>query len=404
MSIDDVWRYEMGFFRIRHMTSLLISAGMLALAAAPGCHRPEVVAPLRLADLQRVDPAKAAKDAKGEALWYDAQQLAVEGKGWTDVEKFYHRLPAKAKGVVPDAVWGLSTNSAGLCVRFVTDADRISARWTVTSKSLAMPHMPATGVSGLDLYVRHQGKWHWVGAGRPANSPTNEAALVEGMPAGVHEYLLYLPLYNGVESLEIGLAPSATLAQPPPRPAASAKPVLVYGTSIAQGGCASRPGMAHVAILGRMLDRPTINLGFSGNGKMEPALADLLCEVDAAVYVLDCLPNMTTPMVTERVVPFVEKLRKAHPGTPIVLVENELYENAVVLPNLSASLAEKNEALRKAYQQLKSKGIGGLTYVSGVGLLGGDGEGAVDGVHPTDLGFLRIAEAEAPVLRSVLKQ
>jgi len=162
--------------------------------------------------------------------------------------------------------------------------------------------------------------------------------------------------------------------------------------------------MAHVAILGRMLDCPTINLGFSGHGKMEPAMADLLCEVDAAVYVLDCLPNMTTPMVTERVVPFVETLRKARPNTPIVLVENEVYENAAVLPNVAASLAEKNGALRKAYEQLKAKGVRGLAYVPCGGLLGSDGEGAVDGVHPTDLGFLRIAQALDPVLRDVLKR
>ncbi|MBP7933977.1 MAG: SGNH/GDSL hydrolase family protein [Phycisphaerae bacterium] len=371
---------------------------------AAGCQQPEAIGPLRLADLQPVDPAKAARDAKGEMLWYDARELVVEGRGWNHTEEFYHRLPAKAKGVVPKSVWGLSTDSAGLCVRFVTDASRIAARWTVTSKSLAMPHMPATGVSGLDLYVRHQGKWRWLGAGRPVNSPTNEVNLVDNVPAGPHEYLLYLPLYNGIKSLEIGVAPSAILSQPPPRPATRSKPILVYGTSIAQGGCASRPGMAHVAILGRMLERPTVNLGFSGSGKMEPAMADLLCEVDAAVYVLDCLPNMTTAMVSERIEPFVETLRKARPHTPIVLVENELYEHAAVLPDVASGLAEKNGALRNAYEQLKAKGVGRLTYVSGDGLLGGDGEGAVDGVHPTDLGFLRIAQALAPVLRGVLEQ
>lgn len=385
----------------RRQWNRLILAGSLAMAAA-GCHGPEGVVPLRLDGLERVDAAKAARDAQGEMLWYDARQLAIEGKGWMDTEQFYHRLPAKAKGVVPDPVWTLGAHSAGLCVRFATDANRIAARWTVTSKSLAMPHMPATGVSGLDLYIRDQGRWHWLGAGRPVSSPTNEATLVDGVPAGVHEFLLYLPLYNGIESLEIGLAPLATLAQPPPRPGTSAKPILVYGTSIAQGGCASRPGMAHVAILGRMLDRPTINLGFSGSGKMELVMADLLGEVDAAVYVLDCLPNMNTEMVTERVEPFVETLRKSRPDTPIVLVENEIYGNACVLPGVAEALEKKNRALRQAYQRLQAKGVGHLTYVPGQGLLGDDGEGTVDGVHPTDLGFQRIAQALVPSLRQAL--
>ena len=101
--------------------------------------------------IEILDPNMAVADPGGEWLWYDAQQLAIEGKGWTDTEAFYHRLPAKAKGVVRDAVWSLSTHSAGICVRFVTNADTIAAKWEVVNPTLAMPHMPATGVSGLDL-------------------------------------------------------------------------------------------------------------------------------------------------------------------------------------------------------------------------------------------------------------
>ncbi len=185
--------------------------------------------------------------------------------------------------------------------------------------------MPATGVSGLDLYVRQpDGTWHWLANGRPAQQ-TNTATLVSGLAPAEREYLLYLPLYNGVSSVELAVPAGKSLAKAPARPADHAKPILFYGTSITQGGCASRPGMVHTAILGRRFDRTAINLGFSGNGKMEPELAGLLAELDPAVYVLDCLPNMKAALVTERVEPFEKTLRAARPTTPIVLVEDRFY-------------------------------------------------------------------------------
>ena len=170
----------------------------------------------------------------------------------------------------------------------------------------ALPHMPATGVSGVDLYAKDKGgRWEFVGNGRPA-AATNTASFA--VPPG-EQYLLYLPLYNGVKSVEIGIPKGRKIAAASPRQ--HRKPIVIYGTSITQGGCASRPGMAWTSIVGRRLDTPVINLGFSGSGKMEPAMADLLAELDPSVYVLDCIWNMSPEQVSERVVPFVEKLRSA---------------------------------------------------------------------------------------------
>ncbi|MBN1345341.1 MAG: SGNH/GDSL hydrolase family protein [Phycisphaerae bacterium] len=358
---------------------------------------------LRLETLQIVEAGKVTEDAKANPRWYDAKLFDFEGKGWADTAEFYHRLPGRAKGVVRDPVWGLSTNTAGLCVRFVTDADKIAARWTVTRKSLAMDHMPATGVSGVDLYVRYEGSWRWIGNGRPKSSPTNTATLADGIPRGVHEYLLYLPLYNGVQSLEIGLPLEAKLAKAPPRPGDRAKPIVYYGTSIAQGGCASRPGMAHPAILGRRLDWHVINLGFSGNGQMEMALCKLMAEIDAAMYVLDCVPNLNAEKVTERTEPFVLALRKARPEAPIVLVENIEYQAGAFLPARREAYESKNKALREAYERLLAKGVKGLYYIPGKPLLGTDGEATVDGTHCSDLGFQRYADGMEPVLRKILE-
>jgi hypothetical protein len=356
---------------------------------------------ISLALLLLVTSSTRAQDA---VSWTDLRDLGIEGKGWTDTKALYDRLPAKAQGKVREAVWNLSRHSAGLCARFVTDAQEIHARWTLTSKNLAMPHMPATGVSGLDLYVKDdKGTWRWLAVGQPREQ-TNNVKLVAGLPAGKREYFLYLPLYNGVSAVEIGVPRGHKLAKAPPRAKGADQPILFYGTSITQGGCASRPGMVHTAILGRWLDRPVVNLGFSGNGRMEPELAHLLAEVDAGVYVLDCLPNMQAKEVAERVEPFVHILRQSRPATPIVLVEDRSYTSAHLLAGPRQRNETSRAALKKAFANLKRAGVANLHYLPGEHLLGDDAEGTVDSSHPTDLGFLRQAEAFAKMLRPLVAE
>ena len=343
-------------------------------------------------------------DPDEKTVWYDTAQLNLEGRGWTQTEAFYDRLPAKAKGVVRDPVWKLSHDSAGMCVRFVTDATSIQARWSVRSENLALVHMPATAVSGLDLYVKTEnGRWRWLSVARPTKYPANSGELVKDLPAGKREYMLYLPLYNGVRSVELGLPKDSTLAKAGPWTSGISKPIVFYGTSITQGGCASRPGMVHTAILGRQLNCPVINLGFSGNGKMEPEMADLLAELDPAVYSLDCLPNMSAAEVTERVEPFVRTLRKAHPKTPILLVEDRSYTDSFLVNSKRQRNLESRAALRAAYERLLAAGTQGLHYLPGEDLLGDDGEGTVDSSHPTDLGFMRQSDAFRPILEKILR-
>ncbi|GIW79235.1 MAG: hypothetical protein KatS3mg105_1042 [Gemmatales bacterium] len=347
--------------------------------------------------------AMPAVAQQGDLVWHDISKLPIEGKGWQKTKAFYDRLPAKAEKMVRSPVWELSRHSSGLCVRFVTDATTIHAHWVLTSQRLAMNHMPATGVSGLDLYVKtEEGKWRWLAVGRPS-AVTNRVRLVSGIPAGKREYLLYLPLYNGVSSVAIGVPKTASFSPAPPRPENRRKPIVFYGTSITQGGCASRPGMVHTAIIGRWFDRPIINLGFSGNGRMEQELATLMAELDPAVYVLDCLPNITADDVSKRTGPFVRILRKARPETPIVLVEDRSYADSFLVTSKRQRNLDSRKALRKAFEQLRADGIKELYYLEGENLLGDDGEGTVDSSHPTDLGFLRQADAFLKVLRPLLK-
>ncbi len=349
--------------------------------------------------------AQTLTDAEKAVTWRDLAKapLVLEGQAWRDTKHPYDRLPARAEKIVRAPVWNLAHDTAGMSYRFVTDADLLRARWKLRKpERLAMPHMPATGVSGLDLYVRDAGEWRWLANGRPEKPETNERTLVRGLKKEKREYLLYLPLYNGVDSVEIGLPPDASFAPAPERPSAR-KPIVFYGTSILQGGCASRPGLAYPSIVGRALDWPIVNLGFSGNGKTEPEMAALLAELDPAAYVLDSLPNLDVAQVKERVEPFIAALRAKHPTTPIVLVENVNYTDTGFIESRRAKVYEANTYLRKLYDRLVKAGDQRLHYLHASHLLGGDGEDTVDGTHPNDLGFMRMAQGATPILREALR-
>ena len=335
--------------------------------------------------------------------WFDIRQLDVEGRGWNDTKDFYDRLPARAEGLARQPVRDLSRNSAGICVRFVTDATSLHARWALTDPWLYLPNMTAIGKSGLDFYVKMDKGCRWLAVGQPA-AQTNEVTLVENLIPGKREYLLYLPLYNGTKFVELGLPTNAVIEKAGAWGPGIRKPIVFYGTSILQGLSASRPGMVHSAILGRRFNWPTINLGFSGECKMEPEMADLLAELDPSVYVLDCLPNMVADEIKERVEPCVRKLSAAHPDTPIVLVEDRtLQDSFLIAGRMEYYHLKDRAALKAAYEALKKSGVKNLYYIPGEHLLGDDGEGSVDGSHPTDLGSMRQADIFAKVLGPLLK-
>ena len=358
-------------------------------------------------DITQFDANMLVPKAKDGLAWYDIAALRVEGRGWRDVKSHYDRLPARAEGRVTPSVWHLCQHSAGLGVRFVTDATSLSAHWTLRFDSLAMDHMPATGCSGLDLYVHHEGRWRWLGVGRGPQFPESRGQLAANLtpvtPPDTRMYQLYLPLYNGVTQVEIGLPPEAKIA---PMPRRAGKPICIYGTSIVQGGCASRPGLAYPAILGRRLDREVYNLGFSGSGRAEPEIADLLAELDPAIFVIDCLPNMSPDvghaLNTDRMEYLVRALRQARPDTPIVVVENIVYQDQFLDQSRYQSYVDRNAAWHAAHERLRAQGIINLHVVAGEQLLGEDGEATVDGTHPNDLGFLRLAQVLEPVLRQLL--
>lgn len=330
--------------------------------------------------------------------WHDARNLGILGRAFDDVASPFDRLPARAKGVVRDAVWNLSRHAAGMSIRFETDAPAVHVRYALTNIELAMPHMPATGVSGVDLYGMIDGRWHWAGTHLP-RSPQVEAALAKGLPPGGRAYLLHLPLYNGVTSLAIGVPRGTALVASPPPPG---KPIVWYGTSITQGACASRPGLAFTNILSRRLERTICNFGFSGNGATEVEVGRFLAEIDAGAFVIDTVANTTGDVIRERTIALVRLLRVARPAVPILLLEDREWGAGPLAPTIATSLTAKRTALRSAFDTLVADGVAGLSYRESKGLIGDDGESTVDGNHPNDRGMQRYADALEPTLKSLL--
>ncbi|MEA5613131.1 SGNH/GDSL hydrolase family protein [Nodularia spumigena] len=327
--------------------------------------------------------------AQDGVRWVDASTLELQGRGFDDAAG-YQRLPERFRERVPERVWELSTNSAGLVVRFATDAAEVRARWT--TGPLLMNNLSPLAVRGLDLYTLGDAGWSYLGTARPkvwGTGTEHEYTIVSGLarPDGLREMALYLPLYESVGTVEIGV-PEGAVLEGPLEEGFVGPPVVVYGTSITQGASASRPGLAFPAILGRMLGREVINLGFSGTGRLDPGMGDALAEIEAAVYVLDCQPNLRADEIEERTVAFVTTLRERRPGVPIVLVDNILYPGTADRPDLKRTLDEKRAALRRAIERL---GAGTVTLVAiGPDEVAGEDESA-DGIHPTDEGMRRHA-------------
>lgn len=333
----------------------------------------------------------------------------LEGQAWpNEVKNYYDRLPARAEKNVRKEVWDLSKNSAGLYIKFRTDAGKIEVRYGVSSKSnFAMPHMPATGVSGVDLYaIDYGGRWVWApGKYHFGDTITYTFSNLEpgkeknDMP---FEYRLFLPLYNTVSWLEIGIPEGKTFI---PLPLSTKKPIVVYGTSIAQGGCASRPGVAWTAILERELNRPLINLSFSGNGKLEKPMIDFISEIDAEIYVLDCLPNLTNladPELETKIRNAVSGLQSKHPAVPILLAEHSLGAvEGVINRKWVNDCTHASEILRQTFTTMLREGIKNIYLLTNTEI-GFDVNSTVDGIHPADIGMKQYADAYIKSIRKIM--
>lgn len=326
-------------------------------------------------------------------------RLTVHGKA-EDNGNSFHRIDTTRYPDIPSTVKRLLTNGAGLFVSFKSNSDYIKAKWCVTSRGVSA-NMTAIAYKGLDLYIKNkEGKWQFAGSGNPVKD-CNEYTLVDHMDSSEKEFLLYLPLYDEVKSLEIGVSNVAEF-QELENP--FKKQILVYGSSIVQGASASRAGLAYPAQLSRSTGLNFINLGLSGNAKIEPAVADMIAPMQADLFILDFVPNSIADIVAERTESFIKKIRSEHPETPIIIMQSLVRESGFWNQEVGERVRKQNEQIAIEFKKLQDQGIKNLYFIEGKDLLGDDHEGTVDGTHPTDVGFSRMLEKIQPVVVEVLKK
>lgn len=351
-----------------------------------------------------------AAAVSAQTVWHnplEEEHSVVQNQGFEqEIGHSYVRLPDRIRENVSQAIWNLSRNSSGLAIHFYSDAPHIEVRYTV-AQGFALNHMPATGVSGVDLYAfDNEGRMtHLSGEYSFRDTVTYKYDAIK--PDGYHkmgyEYRLYLPPYNTVKWLEIGVPQGASFKFVPRR---KERPIVVYGTSIAQGGCASRPAMVWSNILERKMDRPVINLGFSGNGRLDKPILELMGEIDAAAYILDCYPNLTgldKSDIVQRTVEAVRSLRAGHPTTPIVIMSFSGYPDSYLIESRAATEQRIDEAAREAMRQIEAEGFTDVRYISPE-QLAMPKDATVDYVHLTDRGMQHMADTYESVLREMMHE
>lgn len=338
-------------------------------------------------------------------VYTDGTSLPLYGKCIEETNTRYSRLPAEFKDVSRDAVWWLGQMSAGLYLRFRSDAPEIHVKWTSSGKR-SMNHMTDTGTRGIDLYAWKDGGWRFAGSGRPATeSAVTESKVVANMDPEMREYMLYLSLYDGVDEIAVGVPEGYVVEQPAEHVQSRDGAILMYGTSIMQGCSASRPGMCYTAIIGRATGREVINLGFSGNGRLDYEIAELMARVEnPAVYVLDNVPNCSVKEINDRTDRFIDILREKHPDVPIIMLEDPQFGHSTFDNFIRKEVEDKNIAQKAAFKRQKERGIRNVYYITSDKLVAPDGESFVDGIHYTDQGMVHHANALLPVIRKTLRK
>lgn len=346
--------------------------------------------------------------SQAQRIWHNPLEAGfpvIQNQAWPEeIGMSYVRLPDRAEQHVRKPLWDLSRNAAGLSIHFYCNAPEISVRYGVTG-GLNMPHMPTSGVSGIDMYsINSDGKWAFCFGGYSFGDTIRYNYTNLGKDKyhnRGYEYRLFLPLYNSVKWLEIGIPESSELTFIPQSPE---KPIVLYGTSIAQGACASRSAMAWGNILQRAIDFPLVNLGFSGNGRLEKEMLELIAEIDARLYILDCLPNLSArgeDELYELIVKAVRQLREKRLA-PILLVEHLGLSYGETNSEKKKEYEKANAVSKKAYTALLEEGIDNLFYLTKEEL-NIPADGWVDYIHPTDLGMQAQAKAVEKKVRDILK-
>ena len=336
--------------------------------------------------------------------WLSAfeQPLRLQGFAWNTEDRIFRRMPPNTKGDIPEAVDYLATHSSGGQVHFKTNSNRVAIAVKVKNAS-SMVHMPATGQSGCDLYLKLGSSFTYVNSTKYDLQKNEYNILVfEDPQRDMREFILNMPLYEEVLDLHIGFDEDAEVEEP--STLAWDRPIIIYGTSITQGGCASRPGMSTPNILSRRLHCEWINLGFSGSGKGEPAMAHYVSQAheDPSLIILDYEAN--TRPIGDTLPEFVEIIRSHHPQTPLLIISAPPNTKSLFKADVLQQANDENDYQRQLVEERRSKGDAHIHFLDGATAIRQQfAEATVDAIHPTDLGFLIMADHWEQKIRELLR-
>lgn len=318
-----------------------------------------------------------------EFEFYPYTTFKLEGFPWYEKDKKLYRLPIDVMEKLEGNVVTLAKSSAGGCIRFKTNSEKIALKATYERRRHS-PGMPQVSDAGFDIYVKQGEEWIFINMFRPEIEDVELNMTRELFSKGeMREYAIYLPLYSCPEQINIGFCKSAKVSADVDRRKIE-KPILFYGSSVTNGGCVARVGNTYSATVGRKLDAPIINMGYSGSCCGEVEIADAISKTDLSMFVSEFDHNTKEPeMLKERLTAFVNIIRKKNPTLPIILMSRPFF--AEYRREFTKVMSD---TVKSVYEAMKSKGDNNVYFISGMDIFDMDDryDYTIDGVHPTDLG------------------
>lgn len=333
-------------------------------------------------------------------IYSDISQEPFEvcGLPWFKSDGQFARIPENIASSFSDNLKLLMLHTAGGMLRFKTDSRIISFEAKLLN-TRDMSHMPRSGSSGFDFYIGSGSRKKFMKIAMPGPGMDYCSCIIENLDGKIHEWTVNFPLYNGIRSIQLGIEKGAELE--PPTPFFCQHPLVFYGSSITQGGCASRPGNAYTNILSRWLNTGIVNLGFSGNAKGEPEMAELISTVNMSIFVMDYDHNAPDEKwLSDTHEPFFKIIRARNPDLPVVFITRPNFDEDVKMNK------RRREVVYETYKNAIELGDKNVFFIDGQKLFGKKDRDActVDCCHPNDLGFMRMAKYIYPVLKNVLEQ
>ena len=340
----------------------------------------------------------ASATGKNDRKYVDASTLTIVNKAQDD-GLTYNRIDTSKYKLTENERNALSLGT-GLAITFTTNSRAIHARWT-TKNTVQGLNMTPILHSGLDLYIRDNGKWVYAGVARPNISDTkHECTLVKRMAEGEKECMLYLPMFNELYSLEIGVDEGATIA---PMPSPFKYKIMFVGSSLTHGASSSRPGACYVARMGRALNAETPNIGMSGRCKLDDYFADIVCDSKADAYIFDTFSNPTDKNIEDRLYNFVKRITSAHPDKPMIFLQTLIHDKAYFDLGTRTRNDNQRDAAVKGMKQV-CKEFKNVYFINPGFDVGSDHEGTIDGSHLNDLGVYRTLQTALPKVKKILKK